>query len=77
MIDYQDVLRIIGLNFRVERVKQKLSQERFAEIAGVHTNYIGKIERGEQNITIKTLIELVNSLNISVVDVLKNFSSLM
>ena len=33
MIDYKDVLKKIGLNFRVERAKKSLSQERFAELA--------------------------------------------
>lgn len=46
MSDYIDVLKKIGLNFRVERIKRRLSQEKFAELANVHTNYIGKVERG-------------------------------
>ena len=43
-----------------------LSQERFAERTNVHTNYIGKVERGEQNLTIKKIVDLSNALNISV-----------
>ena len=64
MEDYKTVLKRIGLKFRVERTKKHLSQERFAELANVHTDYIGKIERGEQNLTVKKLVELVNSLEI-------------
>ena len=71
MDNYRDVLKQIGLNFRVERTKQQLSQEKFAELANVHTNYIGKIERGEQNLTIKKLVALSNALNISVKETLK------
>lgn len=66
MEDYKSVLKQIGLSFRVERTKQMLSQEKFAELANVHTNYIGKIERGEQNITIKKLVDLANTLNINI-----------
>ena len=66
MSNYEDVLKKIGMNFRIERTKRSLSQEQFAEIANVHTNYIGKVERGEQNLTIKKLVELSNSLEISV-----------
>lgn len=66
MSDYKEILKKIGLNFRVERIKRGLSQERFAEIANVHTNYIGKVERGEQNLTIKKLVELTNVLEIPV-----------
>lgn len=66
MSDYKEILKKIGLNFRVERIKRGLSQERFAELANVHTNYIGKIERGEQNLTIKKLVDLINVLDIPV-----------
>lgn len=66
MTDYKDVLRKIGLNFRVERTKKRLSQEQFAELANVHTNYIGKVERGEQNLTVKKIVELTNALELTV-----------
>lgn len=66
MIDYKDVLRKIGLNFRVERTKKRLSQEQFAELANVHTNYIGKVERGEQNLTVRKIVELTNALELTV-----------
>ncbi len=66
MLDYRDVLKEIGLNFRIERVRRHLSQEKFAELANVHTNYIGKIERGEQNLTIKKIVELTNVLDLPI-----------
>ena len=71
MEDYRAVLKRIGLKFRVERTKKHLSQERFAELANVHTNYIGKIERGEQNLTVKKLVELVNSLEIPLSNIIE------
>lgn len=70
MSDYEEVLKKIGLNFRVERIKRTLSQEKFAELANVHTNYIGKVERGEQNLTVKKIVALANSLNIPVEEIL-------
>lgn len=33
-----------------------VSQEQLAELADVHRNYVGMIERGEQNITINSLL---------------------
>ena len=65
MKDYNDILKKIGMNFRVERIKQSLSQEQFAELANVHTNYIGKVERGEQNLTVKKIVNLANASNIA------------
>ena len=70
MLDYTEVLKKIGLNLRIERTKQGLSQETFAELANVHTNYIGKVERGEQNLTVKKIVDLTNSLNIPVENIL-------
>ena len=70
MEDYKTVLKRIGLKFRVERTKKHLSQERFAELANVHTNYIGKVERGEQNLTVKKIVDLANSLEIPVKSIL-------
>lgn len=70
MINYETVLKSIGMNFRRERLKKKLSQESFAELAGVHTNYIGKIERGEQNLTLKKVVTLANSLDVPIMDIL-------
>lgn len=70
MSDYSEVLKKIGLNFRVERTKKSLSQERFAELANVHTNYIGKVERGEQNLTVKKIVALADSLEVPVESIL-------
>ncbi len=66
MTDYKDILKSIGMNFRIERIKLNLSQEKFAERVGVHTNYIGKIERGEQNLTVKKIVQIADSINIPV-----------
>lgn len=46
----------MGGTIRAYRVEMGISQEKLAELADVHRNYIGKIERGEQNITITSLI---------------------
>ena len=70
MADYVTILKKISSNFRIERTKKYLSQEKFAELANVHTNYIGKIERGEQNLTIKKIVALANALNVSVEEIL-------
>jgi len=39
-----------------------LSQERFAELADCHRNYIGKVERGEQNITVDMVSRFADGL---------------
>ncbi len=66
MLNHREILRQIGLNFKSERIRKGLSQEGFAEVANVHTSYIGKIERGEQNLTIKKIIDIANSLEMPI-----------
>ena len=71
MYSYSEVLKRIGRNIRIERIKLGYSQEKFAEIVGVHTNYIGKIERGEQNLTIKKLVEILSYINTDIEEIAK------
>lgn len=39
-----------------------LSQEKLAEYADVHRNYIGLVERGEQNLTVDMFIRIARAL---------------
>jgi len=44
-----------GMKVRIERVKKNLSQDKLAELAGLHKNSIGAIERGESSPTLDTI----------------------
>ncbi|MBU4212416.1 MAG: helix-turn-helix domain-containing protein [Verrucomicrobia bacterium] len=60
--------RKLGDAIRHRRKARKLSQEKLAEHADVHRNYIGLIERGEQNITIGSLVKVAKALKCKVMD---------
>ncbi|MBI5614501.1 helix-turn-helix transcriptional regulator [Candidatus Gottesmanbacteria bacterium] len=64
----KDVLIKFGQKVREERLKRKLSQEEFADIAGVHRTYIGMIERAEKNITLENIEKIAKALNIKIAD---------
>ena len=56
--DARKTRKALGETIRNYRIELGISQEKLAELADVHRNYIGKIERGEQNITINSLCQL-------------------
>lgn len=43
-----------------------LSQEQLAEGVGCHRNYMGRIERGEQNITLDMMARVAKALRCSI-----------
>ena len=45
----------LGQKIRIERIKRRLSQEKLAELTDLNRNFIGMIERGETNITVRNL----------------------
>lgn len=56
---------LVGKNIRKIRTSQGLSQEKLADMCGLHRTYIGGIERGERNITVNTLQTVAESLGVS------------
>lgn len=56
----------LGLKIRIERQKQKISQEKLAELSKLNRNFIGMIERGETNVTVKNLENIANALGLPI-----------
>ena len=62
----------LGLRIRNYRKQNKISQERLAEMCGLHPTYIGQVERGEKNVTIESLYRITSALEISLSDLFQN-----
>lgn len=57
----------IGTNIAAKRRKLNLSQEQLAELAGVSSNYMARIERGEvKNFSAINLLKIANALKVSI-----------
>jgi transcriptional regulator with XRE-family HTH domain len=61
-----EIGKIIGQRIKNYRKEQGLTQEELAEKSGLHSTYIGKVERNEKGITIETLIKITDALGITV-----------
>lgn len=59
-----DLQRTVGRNLRIYREELGLSQEAFAELLGVHRTYMGGIERGERNLTLKTVEKIASRIDL-------------
>jgi transcriptional regulator with XRE-family HTH domain len=59
-----DLQRIVGRNLRAYRKARGLSQEAFAEVLGVHRTYMGGIERGERNLTLKSVERIAGRIKL-------------
>ena len=59
-----DLQRRLGLNLRLHRKATGLSQEAFADLLGIHRTYMGGLERGERNVTLKTVERVADRLGI-------------
>lgn len=62
--------QILADNIRNYRRSKNLSQERLAEICGLHRTYVGSIERCERNVTLSTLEAFASALGVSASDLL-------
>ena len=61
----------VALNIRRIRRGNGLSQEKLADLCGLHRTYIGSVERCERNITIENLDRIANALGVDPRDLMQ------
>jgi transcriptional regulator with XRE-family HTH domain len=65
-LDSNATLKKVGASIRARRVAAGLSQEALADAAGVDRSHMGKIERGERNVTLLLLERIAAALTVSI-----------
>lgn len=69
-VDKDKKLTRLGAAVRARRKELGISQEELAAASGVERSNMGKIERGENNLSILNLIRIADSLKCSATDIL-------
>lgn len=63
------MLARLGPHIRERRIALNLSQEALADASGIDRSHMGKIERGERNVTILNLARIAKALGCKLSDV--------
>jgi transcriptional regulator with XRE-family HTH domain len=66
----KDLAKRLGENIKVKRKEKGLAQDKFAELADIDRSYLGRIERGQVNITVDKLYALTKILDCHARDLL-------
>ncbi len=70
-----DIKKLIGLRIKELRNNRGLTQEKLAELMGINPVYMSGIERGKENPTLNTLINLSNALDVEIGDIFASLES--
>ncbi|SGY89129.1 helix-turn-helix domain-containing protein [Moritella viscosa] len=62
----KDLAINVGLKIKVRRKEMRVSQDKLALLADIDRSYVGRIERGEVNITLVKLYEIADVLECDV-----------
>jgi transcriptional regulator with XRE-family HTH domain len=60
-----DAARVLGARIRDERHRFAINQMELAELAGLHFTNLGKIERGQANPSLHTILRIASALNVN------------
>lgn len=70
-------IRAFGLAVRARREAIGISQEALASKARIHRTYVGSVERGERNVTLRSIYLLAGALGVSPAELLADADLLL
>lgn len=72
-MENDELKKEIGFKIKVARMRQKISQEKLAEMADCSLSYIGFVERGEMSLSLYNFVKISSVLHLDINDFLKEF----
>ena len=60
----RQVQRLVGEKIRSIRHERLLTIEQLAELADIHPNYLGSVERGERNLSLINICRIASGLGV-------------
>lgn len=61
-----DIVKVFGTNVRKYRNEKDISQEKLAELSGLHRTYISDVERFQRSIALENIQRIADALNVEV-----------
>lgn len=71
---HSEAARVVGERVRLVRLSLGLSQEDIADLAEMHVTNLGKIERGQANPSLTTLVRIASVLGVDPADLVREIS---
>ena len=61
MVTLVDIIKVFGSNVRKYRTARRISQEKFAELCGLHRTYISDIECFRRSISLENIQKIADA----------------
>ncbi len=71
----QSIAIQVGRALRARREAAGISQDQFADHIDMHRAYYAAIERGEKNVTLRTLKRVADGLRVPMSEILQDFGN--
>lgn len=71
MSEVKSLRQVLANNIKVLRAQEKVSQEDFAALCGLHRTYISDIERCNRNVSIDNIEKIAAAFHITASELLK------
>lgn len=62
----QEIKKLFGKRVRERRLALGLTQQELADCASLHRSYIGEIELGRRNVTLKSAVKIARALQVDI-----------